>query len=341
MGNQPSVKVNSVFDIVKFVLCFVVMAVHTSLLPHYLYPWLRIAVPLYFTISSYFFFSKINRTPDKEGQKKAVLTFIKRNLQLYAFWFIVLLPFTLKLKSWFKTGISLKGIRLFFRDLIFSSTFKASWFISALLLAVIVVYFLSKIFNDKIIIGIAVLSFVFVCSWSSYIPFLDDYRIVKLFTHYYELLFNKPFTSFPAAMLWVVCGKLFAEKKINIKPKVGIAVLIVSSAALYTESYLLEKYTCRYGMDCYFSLAPLCISAFALLCQIKPFQVSCSVILRKISTVVYALHNTVAYTLFGYIEKNDKNVTVFLITLAITVSVSVLILLLERFRPFRWLKYSH
>lgn len=44
-----------VLDLAKFVLAFFVVAIHTSFFPKYLYPWLRVAVPLFFIISSFVF----------------------------------------------------------------------------------------------------------------------------------------------------------------------------------------------------------------------------------------------------------------------------------------------
>ncbi len=53
-------KVNSVYDLLKIVLSIMIVLIHTKILPNILYPWLRIAVPLFFVMSSYFLFSKLN-----------------------------------------------------------------------------------------------------------------------------------------------------------------------------------------------------------------------------------------------------------------------------------------
>ena len=50
------------FDLAKFVLCFMVMIVHTNPVGnsnfHLLHPWGRIIIPVYFMISAFLFFSK-------------------------------------------------------------------------------------------------------------------------------------------------------------------------------------------------------------------------------------------------------------------------------------------
>ena len=38
-----------IFDLVKLILSIMIVAIHTSLFPTILYPWLRLAVPLFLT----------------------------------------------------------------------------------------------------------------------------------------------------------------------------------------------------------------------------------------------------------------------------------------------------
>ena len=63
-------KNNDAFDLFKFIAAFVVILIHTRLLGdsrfYLLHPWGRIAVPTYFMISSYLFFSKYDNLPAEE-----------------------------------------------------------------------------------------------------------------------------------------------------------------------------------------------------------------------------------------------------------------------------------
>lgn len=60
-------KPDAKYDLVKFFLSLLVLAIHTKLYSMILYPWLRIAVPLFFMISAYFLFSKMrDASPDKQ-----------------------------------------------------------------------------------------------------------------------------------------------------------------------------------------------------------------------------------------------------------------------------------
>ena len=92
------------FDIFKLILAFMVFGIHTYLLPEHLRPVLRTAVPLFFMLSSFFYFSK----PDACSWK-SVKHYSVRILKLYLFWFVFLLIPTLYFRSWFESGF-IKGI---------------------------------------------------------------------------------------------------------------------------------------------------------------------------------------------------------------------------------------
>lgn len=76
-----------ILDAAKFVMAVMVVGIHT--LGRYgIYPLFRIAVPLFFMISSYLFFSNT----EKRGNLRYLKNFCIRNLKLYIFWFVVLMP---------------------------------------------------------------------------------------------------------------------------------------------------------------------------------------------------------------------------------------------------------
>lgn len=93
-----------VLDLTKLVLSIMIVAIHTSLFPNILYPWLRLAVPLFFIISSFLLFSKVNNVSLTE-KDIVVKNYIIRQLKLYLFWFIILLPLTVIIrKEWIIGG---------------------------------------------------------------------------------------------------------------------------------------------------------------------------------------------------------------------------------------------
>lgn len=79
-------------DILKFLLCFVVIAIHTHLAPNgsYLNNVFNLCVPIYFSISGYY----IYRKAETMGETYINHT-IKRYILLYIRWSIIYLPLTI------------------------------------------------------------------------------------------------------------------------------------------------------------------------------------------------------------------------------------------------------
>ena len=121
-------KTIEILDVTKFVLAIMVVGIHT-LGKYGIYPLFRIAVPLFFMISSYLFFSN----PEKRGNIGFLKKFCIRNLKLYCFWFIVLMPVFLPLGGYLTGNLLFNVFKLIIK-VFFGSTFTASWYISALVI---------------------------------------------------------------------------------------------------------------------------------------------------------------------------------------------------------------
>lgn len=57
-------------DILKFVLAMFIVAMHSGVFPRWLLSIPRLAVPLFFTMTSYFFHLKLKQTVDKDVRKQ-------------------------------------------------------------------------------------------------------------------------------------------------------------------------------------------------------------------------------------------------------------------------------
>ena len=53
-----------IFDFTKFILCLFIVSLHSGIVPNILSPFVRIAVPLFFMISSYLFFERKSKIID-------------------------------------------------------------------------------------------------------------------------------------------------------------------------------------------------------------------------------------------------------------------------------------
>ncbi len=292
------------FDLVKFALAILVLAIHSTLWPEVLYPWLRIAVPLFFMISSYFLFSKLSEArPEKH--KKILKSFVFRNLKLYLLWFLLLLPFTLYLRreAWFSLS-PLENVWIIFRSALFDSTFVASWFITATVLGTLLVYALCKLLKNNCAVFLLTLAaFVFVTLSSSWHTVLADTALLRGIDGYLNV-FGSLANSYPAALFWVFFGKIFAEKKeVSLPTPLLSMFAVVGAVALFAEWKWIASLDGGINYDSYFSLAPLCLSLFALLQKVKPICWAPSVYFKRASTVLYVLHGTAVLFVAALVKK--------------------------------------
>lgn len=338
-----------IFDLVKLILSIMIVAIHTSLFPTILYPWLRLAVPLFFVISSFLLFSKLNNSAPSESTT-IIKKFVSRQLNLYLFWFVVLFPITISVRIyWFDSGI-LKGIYTTIKNTLFSSTFIASWFITSTITATFIVYKISKKLNYKILFIIFLIIYSICCVISSYSNlFTNIYFINKLY-NIYLIIFPSPVFSFPVALLWIFIGKLFADGiiKKNIKnKKIHLLLIILFCTLLFLEWKFVIWLNGTYNNDCYFFLVPIVLLVFQLLLNLN-INLKYSKLFRKVSTITYPLHASYAH-IFSQIAKkwlfinNDTVVGIFsfITTLLFCYITCYTIFKLEDNKYLKILKYSH
>ena len=325
-------KVNSVFDVLKIILAMMVVLIHGKLFINYVYPWIRIAVPLFFVMSSYFLFSKLNKEKDDVKRKEIVKTFIFRNLKLYLIWFIIFLPVTIINKKYFVDYSFINGLLNMIKDIFLSGTFSSSWYIMALVEGVLIIYFSSKKVNNKILFSISLLANIFIimtCTYTFLFPnvdFLKFYKAVKIL----------PFNTFLVGLLWIMVGKLFAENKNimkNYNKKINIILIVLTGIMFYIEWYFTKVLANDYYRDCYFMLIPFTILLFYYILNIKPFYFKHSLLLRKMSTVIYVSHKSFMIIFLKFICLNNRYLVV-LISVVLSIILTFIVDFLSKHIKF-------
>lgn len=309
-----SQKYDAKFDYIKLFLSIMVLAIHCMIYPTILFPWLRIAVPLFFIISSYFLFSKLKHSDDKQ-QYQLLKKYFLRNFRLYSFWFVILLPITLYVRKdlYFSPNIT-TNIFHFLRSLFFDSTFIASWYITASVLGVFIIFLLSKKLSTPVLLVITTIAFCLVTIFSSYQTLLSRNPFVFKIIHWYTTLLGSPVFSFPAALFWLFIGKCFAEDKIKEKStKFIVGLIIISAIGLYTEWSFVRIHFGSLNNDSYFMLAPLCIGLFMGIQKINPITSKYANNIRRMSTVIYVSHGSIRFAINKFFFVNS-NFIIFLIT---------------------------
>lgn len=313
--NKKTTKQYDVFDLSKIILSLMIVAIHTSFLPNILYPWLRLAVPLFFLMSSFLLFSKINQEPNR--RKEIVKKYVFRLCKYYLFWFIILLPITIYArKSWFNDGIILGIVRCILKPLL-GSTFYASWYISASIIGVIVVDKLSSKINYKLLLPIFIVIYFVCCLTSSYkfIIGIDD-------TSKWII---EPHMSFMVSLLYILLGKIISEGKLKINKKLNVVLLLISSIVLYVEWLIIQKETGGINYDCYILIPAVSVLLFLLIINIK-ISLKKPKILRQLSSFIYPLHYSVSLPIITLLKHYFADGTILRIVLFFITIIVCLIL---------------
>lgn len=327
-------------DVAKFVLSILVVAIHVRPFDGYAVffrPILRTAVPLFFLISSYFFF---NHHKDLSGLEERVLhieKYVSRNLRLYLFWMLVFLMPTIRYRQWFSNGI-LNGLVLWVRSFFMGSTFIASWFIMAAVIATVLVAVLSRYLSNGKLLLLSMIPFCACCLMSSYGNTAYMQAHMSIFAQSAGFSYN----NYWVALFWVIVGKMLAERtqRETLNTKTLLLLSLLGIVALYGEQSLIVSHGWAAADDCYFSLPLICVPLFLLLlsCDIR---IGHARFLRCTSTVTFCLHANLQFVLRDYCQASVSQNAMFAIVLIASWALTLLILKLEKLPHLHWLRYSH
>ena len=325
-------------------MSILVVAIHTNLFGCTEGPVVRIAIPVFFIVSGYLFFDKIKELREDEKWSALIHT-IKRNGQLYLFWFILLLPFTLYTRRYFVNGV-LKGILEFIRGLFFHSTFRASWYIMALIIGIIIVFLLSRCFANWIILLISIIFYVLTLLSSNYYFLIEMNSNTREVFDVMRKIVCEPHGNFMVSLIFLTIGKMIVESKQKRIPVYGYAVsgMLALLGLLAEHLWLNEIRIGEYDNTCYVMLIPVAIFTvlFALNLQVKFKK---AVYLRKTSTIGYCVHIPVSMMVtkvFQILNIHDSNNLLwFVVTILITYAIAGCILKLAEIPMLKFLRYAY
>jgi peptidoglycan/LPS O-acetylase OafA/YrhL len=334
---------NQAIDLMKLVLSVFVVLIHAEVDLGIATPLLRTAVPLFFMTSGYFFFRKIGN--DRAKDLPILWKFLKRNLILYGFWFVALLPITLYVRGWFKDSV-VEGVVLFVKDLLFNSTFRASWYLMALNIGVILIYFMSRKLRPVVLVCLTAPVYLICCLFTNYYGLAQSNETVMDLYRSYLAVFGSLVNGFPAALFWLALGNMFTKVDLQTDKGRLLLVMIVSGLLLMGEHLLVRGLGLQGANDCYLMLIPVCVAFF---CYIQNTKLGCGKKLRMghLSTIIYTSHASVI-TVVGAVLRRVLSPTalglnwlVFGVSLMGCLCICSVIFYLEKKKGFRWLRYAY
>ncbi|MBD5203607.1 MAG: acyltransferase [Bacteroidales bacterium] len=332
---------DSRFDILKFILALLILILHTTLYPEIFRPWVRSAVPVFFIISSYFFFRPVYASA--YGSHGRFSHYVKRSVVLYFFWFAILIIPTCRIYHYFSAGV-LEGLWKISFNIFFGGTFPASWFISACVIGISIVYAARR--HLRIMTVAALLCYLICCSLTNYFKLLPSFN--EWFVHTFPIW--NPANSFPASLLWICAGAIIARRENEDKPLFRLPVNLVLMVAGFILLWLEHRYICANRWertdDCYLSLIVVAPALFMAILSLPGVSFSWTILLRHASVIIYCLHATIARLLFIHFKEvrilqPESGVYNFAITLLSVALASTLILILQRRKFFSWLRFSY
>lgn len=320
-------------DLLKFVMALMVVMIHvkpnghSEFLTEVFNPFLSIAVPMFFVISSVLLFSKLNG-----GGYAGVFKYIKRIGILYLSWLVIDGWFIIARKPYFDMSFG-QGLLEFVKDLIFGTTFPGSWYLSASVMGVLIVYSLSRVINKYVVFLITLLIALYV----TYAKVLPD--AMQIPYHWYATNLREEVSlSFPGQMIWISLGQILSywlvkiEKEKRILLSLSAGFLIVALAAIYFFPLFILKVA-----------LVLALFTFCLLVQLPTSDIYKR--LRNYSILMFFFHFSIAGKMGLFCRFIGDNLATnwlyYILVVLISISFSEAVLRLEKNKILKFLRYTH
>ncbi|MBR5781948.1 MAG: hypothetical protein IKY27_08205 [Bacteroidales bacterium] len=320
-------------DLLKFFMALMVVMIHVSpsshsqLLTNMFRPLLSIAVPMFFTISSTLLFCKVNI---KGGG--CIFNYCKRIGILYLCWLLIDSWFIIVRKPYFDMGIW-QGLIEFIKDVIFGTTFPGSWYLSASVMGVLFVYSFSKVLGKYVV-------FIFTIIIALYVSNIEQLPLTMQIPYdwYAANLREEVSLSFPAQMVWISLGQILSlyltklenNKRIILPVSAGLSV-VAFVAFSFLPLFLLKV------------MMVLSLFVFCFLVQLADNKIYKR--LRNYSILMFFFHFSIAgkMALFcGFVgDTLFTNWLYYIIVVTVSVIFSEVILQMEKYKLFSFLRYLH
>lgn len=287
-------------DVAKFIMSLAILVLHTYMFGDFtaeFIPVLRMAVPVFFMISSYLFFRDWLYSEDGDGDRLVakLMRYVVRVAKLYLFWLLVLIIPTAVFRDWLVMPLWEVPLSLIFR-ITFSSTFIGSWYLSASAVALSLLVFLLKRLSLSLrsVLLISGGLYLFSLLGGTYCWLLpaDVQRLVGIVTEHWM-----PYNSFPVAIFWMSLGYMVAARESSfdcISAHHLAIVCVIGILVTYIERTLVCSFDPgQYYADIFLMLPLSCVPAFLLLrrCAVQ-LGPTIPKVLRRSSTIIYCLHGT-------------------------------------------------
>ncbi|WP_169081516.1 acyltransferase family protein [Paenibacillus sp. PL91] len=231
-------------DILKFIVAILVIANHTGPMhaynanADYLISGIltRIAVPIFFMTSGFFFFRKW--TGVHTNDSKAWLGYMKKIGVLYVIAILLYIPLNLY-TGYFKESFTLYS---FFKDIVFDGTFYHLWYLPALMIGITITYFLYRKMSLTALLAIVSLLYVIGLFGDSYYGLIEGVYGITQFYDAMFFIFDYTRNGLFYAPIYLVLGAWAAKHPLQArKPIIYASLFLLSLGLMFAEAIMLKS----------------------------------------------------------------------------------------------------
>ena len=348
-------------DIAKFVMAILVVAIHVRPFTGqtaFVYDDIiaRIADPLFFQITAFLFFEKIFAQISgdlRQGMSWRMLGhYMKRILALYTAWFVIYAPVVLP-RTWQECG-NIRGMLLaLLKKYWLSGYYGAMWFMTALLLAMPLVFILTKYLGSRLCLLLSAPWFLLTVARMEYCSITDGWQVAGYFDSAIYGIFGWYGNGltygffFCALGMWIAYKRTLGGQK-NDSRDFALPSLI-SFLLLIIESYVIRDKGLGQSFGAMFFLIPtsyfllqwlLSVDIFEKMGEQSRKRLDCACAhMRRLSILIFTIHYGVMEGLQHMVGKYTTyvwNATVlYFVVLVVTIVLAELILLAQK--KIKWL----
>lgn len=348
-------------DIAKFVMAILVVAIHVRPFTGqtaFVYDDIiaRIADPLFFQITAFLFFEKIFAQISgdlRQGMSWRMLGhYMKRIMALYTAWFVIYAPVVLP-RTWQECG-NIRGMLLaLLKKYWLSGYYGAMWFMTALLLAMPLVFILTKYLGSRLCLLLSAPWFLLTVARMEYCSITDGWQVAGYFDSAIYGIFGWYGNGltygffFCALGMWIAYKRTLGGQK-NDSRDFALPSLI-SFLLLIIESYVIRDKGLGQSFGAMFFLIPtsyfllqwlLSVDIFEKMGEQSRKRLDCACAhMRRLSILIFTIHYGVMEGLQYMVGKYTTyvwNATVlYFVVLVVTIVLAELILLAQK--KIKWL----
>ncbi len=343
----------NLFDLAKFILSFLVGAIHLHPIKaisknidfYFNNTVCRLAVPLFFTISGFLLFNKLNKL-EENNRKKQMSKYLKRIFIMYTIWSLIyFIPYVISTREHF-------SILKFIAHYLIDGPFIQLWYLQALLVAAFATFVCNHFLGIKKTMVVSTIFYMIGLMLVPYYPIFDGIiEKIPIISDLFNLdivegnerIMGRNGITF--GMFFFDLGAFLSTYPAKYNKKTNFIAIICSIILLFVETTIIKKIGSTY-FALQISLIACTFFIFNYLVNNK-CKINNTIILRKLSILIYLIHSGIQFA-YEQICKNiysnflwNNEFIVYICVMGITVLLSYIIIKLSEKEKFKYLKYLY